>query len=357
MTDALSETVSRAKSYVEIEEWLARGKDYSCPHAVPHCGSFMCLPEKNPTHYIFSYKPPSSVEGIVIHVFDRDSRSGAMLCGGRGKGVSTSSLDHRDTDPLRSHPHYHVSFDRAKDVQVTCDGCRDVFEARQRAAAARYDGAPRAEDKCTHGRFSGCVDCLNEKASNDPRSGSDRRAPRVEKFLVGSYVRVEKQEPEADVPSYKGCKGKVWNTYVDWTFRVNRVDEDDERFLFCTPTAGTSEINMKCDKFRLPVSILCPAVGVVESAPVEEPRLGKNTAPSVEKPDMVLHPKHYGGEGVHEVWNCLDAWQQGKLVQDAHLWQSVKYIARAGAKGDELEDLKKARVYLDRAIARREKKS
>ena len=95
----------------------------------------------------------------------------------------------------------------------------------------------------------------------------------------------------------------------------------------------------------------------VEKGKAPDPRSGDDRrAPSVEQPDMVNHPRHYG-DGVHEVWNCLDAWQRGRLIQDAHLWQAAKYIARAGAKGDELEDLKKARVYLDRAIARREKKS
>jgi hypothetical protein len=33
----------------------------------------------------------------------------------------------------------------------------------------------------------------------------------------------------------------------------------------------------------------------------------------------------------------------------------VKYISRAGKKCDAAEDLKKARWYLDRAIAKREK--
>jgi len=35
---------------------------------------------------------------------------------------------------------------------------------------------------------------------------------------------------------------------------------------------------------------------------------------------------------------------------------AVKYIWRAGEKGDEIEDLKKARWYIDREIARLEKK-
>lgn len=33
-----------------------------------------------------------------------------------------------------------------------------------------------------------------------------------------------------------------------------------------------------------------------------------------------------------------------------HLGNVIKYIARAGYKGDKLEDLKKARWYLDRYI-------
>lgn len=38
------------------------------------------------------------------------------------------------------------------------------------------------------------------------------------------------------------------------------------------------------------------------------------------------------------------------LEADALLWNAVKYISRAGKKGDTLEDLKKARWYLDKRI-------
>ncbi len=62
---------------------------------------------------------------------------------------------------------------------------------------------------------------------------------------------------------------------------------------------------------------------------------------------MVNHPRHYGGDTVYEVIKVLKAWG---LEADALLWNTVKYIARAALKGNMLEDLKKARFYLDRRI-------
>lgn len=65
--------------------------------------------------------------------------------------------------------------------------------------------------------------------------------------------------------------------------------------------------------------------------------------------DMVNSPAHYQLGGI-EVIDAIEAWQL-----DFHLGNAVKYIARAAHKGRELEDLKKARWYLDRAITNREK--
>jgi hypothetical protein len=64
--------------------------------------------------------------------------------------------------------------------------------------------------------------------------------------------------------------------------------------------------------------------------------------------DPVNHPAHYTRGGI-EVIDAIEAW---KL--DFHRGNAVKYIARAGAKDPrkELEDLQKARWYLDRAIKR-----
>jgi hypothetical protein len=69
--------------------------------------------------------------------------------------------------------------------------------------------------------------------------------------------------------------------------------------------------------------------------------------PRDERREMVNHPRHYGGDTPHEVIKCLFAWG---LEKDALLWNAVKYVARAALKGNMLEDLKKARFYLDRRI-------
>lgn len=66
--------------------------------------------------------------------------------------------------------------------------------------------------------------------------------------------------------------------------------------------------------------------------------------------DTVDHPAHYGGaDNPYEAIKVVEAWNL-----DFYLGNVVKYVSRAGKKGDELEDLKKARWYLDRRIARME---
>lgn len=67
--------------------------------------------------------------------------------------------------------------------------------------------------------------------------------------------------------------------------------------------------------------------------------------------ETVNHPAHYGGEGnPYEAINVVEAWELDFLLGNV-----VKYIARAGKKGDALEDLKKARWYLERKIDHLEK--
>ena len=60
--------------------------------------------------------------------------------------------------------------------------------------------------------------------------------------------------------------------------------------------------------------------------------------------DVINHPSHYT-RGKIEVIDFIEDQQL-----PYHLGNVIKYIARAGHKGDKLEDLKKARWYLDRYI-------
>ena len=62
--------------------------------------------------------------------------------------------------------------------------------------------------------------------------------------------------------------------------------------------------------------------------------------------DPILRPTHYTFSAIEPI-DAIEAWQLG-----FHLGNVVKYVARAGRKGARLEDLKKARWYLDREIRR-----
>ncbi|MCI6736713.1 MAG: DUF3310 domain-containing protein [Intestinibacter sp.] len=64
--------------------------------------------------------------------------------------------------------------------------------------------------------------------------------------------------------------------------------------------------------------------------------------------DNVNHPAHYT-DGNIEVIDYIEDKQLG-----FHLGNVVKYISRAGKKGDTLEDLKKAQWYLNRYIKKLE---
>lgn len=66
--------------------------------------------------------------------------------------------------------------------------------------------------------------------------------------------------------------------------------------------------------------------------------------------EAVDHPEHYGGANdPYEAIKVIEAWELNFC-----LGNTVKYISRAGKKdpSKHLEDLKKARWYLDREIER-----
>ena len=86
------------------------------------------------------------------------------------------------------------------------------------------------------------------------------------------------------------------------------------------------------------------AVEPVEQTIIEkvEPEVKAVELPKQE--DVINHPSHYT-RGKIEVIDFIEDQQL-----PYHLGNVIKYIARAGYKGDKLEDLKKARWYLDRYI-------
>ena len=75
-------------------------------------------------------------------------------------------------------------------------------------------------------------------------------------------------------------------------------------------------------------------------------RYGEPVVLPVTSTDPVNHPAHYTHGGI-EVIDAIEAWNLGY-----HLGNVVKYVARAEHKGNYLQDLQKARWYLQREIDR-----
>jgi len=67
--------------------------------------------------------------------------------------------------------------------------------------------------------------------------------------------------------------------------------------------------------------------------------------------DKVNHPRHYGGESnMYEAIKIIEAWDL-----NFSLGNVIKYSLRAGKKSDSpIEDLRKAKWYLEREIKRHE---
>jgi len=96
---------------------------------------------------------------------------------------------------------------------------------------------------------------------------------------------------------------------------------------------------------------LVPTV-VHRTHPVTGKALMSAAGPMIEmiepKADPVNHPPHYKAGGIE----TIDFIEAKKL--NYHLGNVVKYITRADHKGNRIEDLQKARWYLNREIARLE---
>lgn len=68
--------------------------------------------------------------------------------------------------------------------------------------------------------------------------------------------------------------------------------------------------------------------------------------------EKVNHPQHYGGaDNPYEAIKVIEAWSSSfPEGTEFHIGNTLKYLSRAGKKGSTLEDLRKARWYLDRAV-------
>lgn len=72
---------------------------------------------------------------------------------------------------------------------------------------------------------------------------------------------------------------------------------------------------------------------------------------AVEKKDMVNHPIHYGGEdNPYECIKVLKEWLSKEEYKGFLKGNTLKYLCRQGKKDDSLQELKKAKWYLEKLI-------
>ena len=65
---------------------------------------------------------------------------------------------------------------------------------------------------------------------------------------------------------------------------------------------------------------------------------------------MQIGGKHYEDMGEYEPWKVMEKWGTKEEFLGYLKLTALKYIARAGKKGDALEDMKKAKHFLDKFI-------
>lgn len=68
------------------------------------------------------------------------------------------------------------------------------------------------------------------------------------------------------------------------------------------------------------------------------------------KKELVNHPLHYGGDTPYEAIKVFKHWLTPEQYKGFCLGSALKYLCRLGKKDDSVQELKKARFYLDKLI-------
>lgn len=78
----------------------------------------------------------------------------------------------------------------------------------------------------------------------------------------------------------------------------------------------------------------------------------------IEKDKAVIeHPQRYGGDSPTECIKVLEDWLGGEQYKGWLRGTIIKYLCRVGKKDDVLQELKKAKFYLDKLIEKEMKEN
>ena len=200
--------------------------------------------------------------------------------------------------------------------------------ARKCIRCGRTFLAKKDEQYCAQCAKDELMAILNKDKSHTPAKEEPPKKEVKEKVMTKCkncgkmFEQTGKGRPAVNCPTCRDLLNKPKKKAIDVKDKVITIKEEDAVAPVITQkdTADKPLINVES------VSALYP---------VNETK---------GKPNMVNHPSHYN-KGKIEVIDFIE--DQGLSF---HLGNVIKYVARAGAKGDKLEDLKKAQWYLDRYI-------
>jgi hypothetical protein len=65
---------------------------------------------------------------------------------------------------------------------------------------------------------------------------------------------------------------------------------------------------------------------------------------------VISHPERYGGDTTYECIKVLEAWLPEEQYKGFLRGNALKYLCRVGKKDEVVQELKKARFYLDKYI-------
>jgi hypothetical protein len=161
---------------------------------------------------------------------------------------------------------------------------------------------------------------------------------RTKAAKLTKYMQENPNAPVAElIEKFKASKQSIYNT----RYKIRKQHRQENTItLTATQVLIAEKLGLTAEQYARQLAALSrPKI-----------RLASAVTSNTSIHDVVNHPAHYTDGGIETI-DFIEAKRLGY-----HLGNVVKYICRAGKKGTNmgLQDLQKARWYLDRAIEKNE---
>ena len=175
------------------------------------------------------------------------------------------------------------------------------------------------------------------------------------KFKIGDIVKPVKTDPDS-------------HNFEDWEIlTITRVSDGDPNLFECTRSDGNWDLlwgfELELVEEEQEEQFNCRLYSheeVAEILGIQRDQVETISVDIIDKPfedkepDMVNHPKHYTKGGI-ETLDFILAKVEGLSPQEAVLvGHIIRYVSRYNDKFNPVEDLKKAKFYLEKLIELRE---